>query len=44
LSIDIPASRALDELEPALSEGGALALRPLDVSAENARALVEELL
>jgi 2-oxoglutarate ferredoxin oxidoreductase subunit beta len=35
---------ALDELEPVLADGGALARRPLDVSAENARALVEELL
>jgi 2-oxoglutarate ferredoxin oxidoreductase subunit beta len=35
---------ALDELEPVLAEGGPLAWRPLDVSAENARALVEELL
>ena len=38
---DVP---ALDELEPMLAEGGALARRPLEVSAENARALVEELL
>src|SRR5229473_6981538 len=38
---DLP---ALDELEPVLAEGGPLARRPLDVSAENARALVEELL
>src|SRR6266851_1881190 len=38
---DVP---ALDELEPVLAEGGPLARRPLDVSAENARALVEELL
>src|SRR2546425_5087660 len=38
---DVP---ALDELEPVLAEGGALARRPLDVSAENVRALVEELL
>jgi 2-oxoglutarate ferredoxin oxidoreductase subunit beta len=38
---DVP---ALDELEPALTEGGALARRPLEVSKENARALVEELL
>jgi hypothetical protein len=35
---------ALDELEPVLAEGGALAGRPLEVSSENARALVEELL
>src|SRR5881398_856 len=38
---DVP---ALDELEPVLSEGGALARQPLEISAENARALVEELL
>jgi 2-oxoglutarate ferredoxin oxidoreductase subunit beta len=38
---DVP---ALDELEPVLAEGGALARRPLDISTENARALVEELL
>src|SRR5207253_2251646 len=35
---------ALDELEPVLAEGGALARRPLEISKENARALVEELL
>src|SRR6266850_7072734 len=35
---------ALDELEPVLGEGEALARRPLEVSPENARALVEELL
>ncbi len=35
---------ALDELEPVLAEGGALARRPLTVSPDNARALVEELL
>ena len=28
---------ALDELEPVLAEGGALARRPLDVSSDNAR-------
>jgi 2-oxoglutarate ferredoxin oxidoreductase subunit beta len=38
---DVP---ALDELEPVLAEGGDLAHRPLEVSAENARALIEELL
>src|SRR6266481_225368 len=38
---DVP---ALDELEPVLAEGDALARRPLEVSPENARALVEELL
>src|SRR5438046_4325612 len=38
---DVP---SLDELEPVLTEGGALAHRPLEVSSENARALVEELL
>ena len=38
---DVP---ALDELEPVLSEGGALAGQPLEVSTEKARALVEELL
>ena len=38
---DLP---ALDELEPVLSEGGALAGQPLEVSEENARALVEELM
>ena len=38
---DVP---ALDELEPVLAEGGALARQPLEISAENARALVEELL
>jgi 2-oxoglutarate ferredoxin oxidoreductase subunit beta len=38
---DVP---ALDELEPVLAKGVPLARRPLDVSAENARALVEELL
>ena len=38
---DVP---ALDELEPVLSEGGALAGQPLAVSKENARALVEELM
>ncbi|HYS11202.1 MAG TPA: 2-oxoacid:ferredoxin oxidoreductase subunit beta [Myxococcales bacterium] len=35
---------ALDELEPVLAEGPALAHRRLEVSPENARALVEELL
>jgi 2-oxoglutarate/2-oxoacid ferredoxin oxidoreductase subunit beta len=35
---------ALHELEPVLAEGGALARRPLTISPENARALVEELL
>jgi 2-oxoglutarate ferredoxin oxidoreductase subunit beta len=35
---------ALDELEPVLAEGGALARRHLEVSAEDARALVEELM
>lgn len=38
---DLP---ALDELEPVLAEGGALARRPLEVSPENARGLIEELL
>jgi 2-oxoglutarate ferredoxin oxidoreductase subunit beta len=38
---DVP---ALDELEPVLAGGEALARRPLEVSPENARALVEELL
>ncbi len=38
---DVP---ALDEMEPVLSEGGALAGQPLEVSKENARALVEELM
>jgi 2-oxoglutarate ferredoxin oxidoreductase subunit beta len=35
---------ALDELEPILSDGVALAQRDLEVSPENARALVEELM
>jgi 2-oxoglutarate/2-oxoacid ferredoxin oxidoreductase subunit beta len=35
---------SLDELEPVLSEGGSLAHRPLDVSAENARAVIAELM
>ena len=38
---DVP---ALDELEPVLSEGGALAGQPLEVSKESARVLVEELM
>ena len=35
---------ALDELEPVLAEGGPLAHRPLDVSEENARAVIAELM
>jgi 2-oxoglutarate/2-oxoacid ferredoxin oxidoreductase subunit beta len=35
---------ALDELEPVLTEGGPLARRPLAVSAENARAVIAELM
>jgi 2-oxoglutarate/2-oxoacid ferredoxin oxidoreductase subunit beta len=35
---------SLDELEPVLAEGGPLAQRPLDVSPEDARALVAELM
>jgi len=35
---------ALDEMEPVLAEGGSLSHRPLDVSADNARAVVAELM
>jgi 2-oxoglutarate ferredoxin oxidoreductase subunit beta len=35
---------SLDELEPVLADGAPLAHRPLEVSAENARALVAELM
>jgi 2-oxoglutarate ferredoxin oxidoreductase subunit beta len=38
---DLP---ALDELEPVLADGGPLAFRPLGVSDEQARAVVQELL
>jgi 2-oxoglutarate/2-oxoacid ferredoxin oxidoreductase subunit beta len=38
---DLP---ALDEVEPVLAGGGALARRPLEVSQETARALIEELM
>ncbi len=38
---DVP---SLDELEPVLAESGPMAHRPLEVSAENARALVAELM
>jgi 2-oxoglutarate ferredoxin oxidoreductase subunit beta len=38
---DLP---ALDELEPVLAEGGPLALRPLGVSPETAKALISELM
>jgi 2-oxoglutarate ferredoxin oxidoreductase subunit beta len=38
---DVP---SLDELEPILAEGGPLAHRPLGVSPENARAILEELM
>ncbi|TMB07380.1 MAG: 2-oxoacid:ferredoxin oxidoreductase subunit beta [Deltaproteobacteria bacterium] len=35
---------ALDEMEPVLAEGGSLSHRPLDVSAENVRAVIAELM
>jgi hypothetical protein len=35
---------ALDELEPVLAEGGPLAHRALEVSPENARAVITELM
>ena len=35
---------ALDEMEPVLADGGSLSHRPLDVSADNARAVVAELM
>ncbi|HYR20035.1 MAG TPA: 2-oxoacid:ferredoxin oxidoreductase subunit beta [Myxococcales bacterium] len=35
---------SLDELEPVLAEGGPLSHRPLDVSAENARTVIAELM
>ena len=38
---DVP---SLDELEPVLAESGPMAHRPLEVSAENARALLAELM
>ena len=38
---DLP---ALDELEPVLAEGGAMARRPLGIDADTARALVAELM
>jgi 2-oxoglutarate ferredoxin oxidoreductase subunit beta len=40
-SEDVP---ALDELEPVLGEGGPMARRSLEVSPENARGLIEELM
>jgi len=38
---DLP---SLEELEPVLHEGGPLAFRPLGISAEQSKALVQELL
>src|SRR5438094_8838166 len=35
---------ALDEMQPVLADGGSLSHRPLDVSADNARAVVAELM